>query len=274
MRLKVLLLIAVIIMSTAACVCNRTDSTAPVKTIKSDYTGSVNTKAPGICTNYRQDFVFQYISEHIDRETKSVSELTIIPYYEKELFEDNLCFGVGYDAGMNKDSIIEWDFFEKMVAYFPSPVLRESPNDDYIYAVYESDKHTRVYVFFSQEKSQWFWVDGLTIIMKEKLSYDDFAQLNAGDSIDKVSAIDSIIPLYRKYYFDKLEDKSIVLPKEYRKDMFFSCHLLTDGILKITYDKKGNDKYVIKNILFREDFILPGADGDTCYRIQEGYYKE
>lgn len=48
-----------------------------------------------------------------------------------------------------------------------------------------------------------------------------------------------------------------------------SVHVLTDGILKIEYDRTDDMEYVIKNIVHNEDFILDGLDGQPCYRIHE-----
>lgn len=55
---------------------------------------------------------------------------------------------------------------------------------------------------------------------------------------------------------------------------FSSLHLLSDGILKIDYDRKGED-YIVCDITYGEDFVLEGKYGETCYKIFiEDYVKQ
>ena len=49
-------------------------------------------------------------------------------------------------------------------------------------------------------------------------------------------------------------------------------HLLTDGILKIEYQRDSALGYAITDIIYSEDFGLDGLYGETCYRITVADY--
>lgn len=105
--------------------------------------------------------------------------------------------------------------------------------------------------------------------MKETLSYNDFSEIQVGDSIEKVSKIDSIIPLYN----EKFEKRSeIIYERNKEQGIYFtSMHLLSDGILRIDYDRKDGD-YVVIDITYNKDFVLEGEYRDSCYKIFEADY--
>jgi hypothetical protein len=110
-------------------------------------------------------------------------------------------------------------------------------------------------------------LDGFPVIMQKKLAYQDFADIQTGDNINKVGSIDPVIPQYVEF-FDSSSDAAL---KGYIGIGAgpTSIHLLTDGILKIEYERTGDDDYVITNIVYSEDFVLDGLFGETCYRISE-----
>ena len=141
---------------------------------------------------------------------------------------------------------------------------------DYLYLVYDTDNNTRLYLFFSKKKSLGVLTDGFPIIMKKKLAYKDFSRLQPGHNMRKVEEIDPVIPLYRRV-FDEATDHVLKLNKE-RGIYLTSVHLLTDGILKIEYYRTDDREYIIRNIVYNEDFVLNGLDGQTCYRIHDEDY--
>ena len=141
---------------------------------------------------------------------------------------------------------------------------------DYLYLVYDTDNNTRLYLFFSKKKSLGVLTDGFPIIMKKKLAYKDFSSLQPGHNMRKVEEIDPVIPLYRRV-FDEATDHVLKLNKE-RGIYLTSVHLLTDGILKIEYYRTDDREYIIRNIVYNEDFVLNGLDGQTCYRIHDEDY--
>lgn len=109
-------------------------------------------------------------------------------------------------------------------------------------------------------------LDGFPVIMQKKLEYKDFTYIKKGDSIKIVENIDSIITQYIRH-FDTISDDFL---DGYSKKGAgaTSIHLLTDGILKIVYERTNGD-YVIINIMYSKDFVLEGLDVKTCYKISE-----
>jgi hypothetical protein len=218
--------------------------------------------------------VKEYLRDNLDTETESINELDIIPYYEADILFENMIFWFGEDRGRDYWKSSRIDSFRTIVAYFPNPVIRQSPDKKYIYLVYETDKGTRLFVFFLKEEEP-VYIVGIPLIMKYKLSYKDFENLMVGDFIDKVESIDYIASLYRQQFNLRYHDDIVEYFRKKRGiELLFTVHLLADGILKIEYDRVDEDKYVVKDILFRSDFTLPGIAYETCYRIQEGDYKE
>jgi hypothetical protein len=220
--------------------------------------------------SYSDDFVAQFVSENKINEQENTNDASIPCYNESELiFENQGCFNLGIDAGSNMASGFRTDFLEKTVKMYPGPLVRE--NEDYIYLVYCTDKNSRLFLFYSKEKTNGMILDGYPIIMKEKLSYEDFSEIKVGDSIEKVGNIDSIIPLYIEE-FDLMPEAYYEQNKENGKN-FSSVHLLSDGILKIGYERREGDYYII-DITYEDDFVMDGLDGKTCYKISEADYVE
>jgi len=215
-------------------------------------------------SSYYQEFVAQYIKDH----TAAVNSAINVPvYYEEQLLYSMECFAIGQDAGLRAGTMMRQFLFEIMVTMFPDPVLRDIGN--YIYLCYDTENGTRLYVFYSKEKDKCMFTDGFPVIMKKTLSWKDFAELKPGDLLEKVESIDQIVPLYMPT-FDHFSDENL----EYfdnHENWFQTIHLLTDGILRINYDKIDGE-YVITSIIYREDFILDGLNGQTCYRIYEEDY--
>lgn len=212
---------------------------------------------------YTIDFVEQYIAEKLSDKNNDV-----VPCFkEEDLLYDTGCFALGADAGYYSGaSGFITNLFERVVKIFPNPLIRE--NDDDIITVYDTDNHTRLYLFFSK-KSKGMFTDGFPVVMKEKLSYSDFSQLKLGDNLNMVESIDSIMPLYTRY-FDQATDSVLERNKKVGRYLT-SIHLLSDGILKIEYDKVDGN-YVITNIVYNKDFILDGLNGKTCYKILDEDY--
>ncbi len=209
--------------------------------------------------SYSSDYVKQFVSENL-----SDKDNIIVPCYkENDLLYNTGCFSLGRDAGTNSASGFRTDLFERIVKMFPDPLIREEGN--YIYAVYDTDISTRLFLFFSIEKSGGMFLDGFPVIMKEKLSYSDFAGLKAGDDIKIVEGIDPVVTLYTGS-FDSISD-NVLVERGDKFKFFTTIHLLSDGILKIEYERESVGNYIIKDIIFAEDFALNGANGETNYKI-------
>jgi len=232
------------------------------------YLSDILERQPEPKGGYTLDFLKQYVAENLAEENDAIPDS--IPRYKEEdlFFGTGKIFPLGADAGYSKGFSFTTNFFERIVKMFPEPLVREI--GDYIYLVYDTDNNTRLYLFFSKKKSQGMLTDGYPVIMKKKLAYKDFSQLQPGDNLQNVEQIDPVIPLYRRV-FDEATDHVLKLNKE-MGIYLTSVHLLADGILKIEYDRTDDGEYVITNIVYNEDFILDGLDGQTCYRIHEVDY--
>ena len=215
---------------------------------------------------YSEEFVTQYITEH----TSAPGEAVTVPVYrEEQILYSMECFTIGHDAGRRAHlSGLRSGMFEDMVTMFPDPVVRDI--GEFVYIYYDTENQTRLYVFYSKAKSC-FFTDGFPIIMKKTLSYQDFAALEVGDTVQQVADIDPIGPLHLPV-FDIYSD-DMVKNMEDHTNWYQTIHLLSDGILRINYDKVDGE-YIIISMIYNEDFILDGLDGQTCYRIYDEDYME
>ena len=113
------------------------------------------------------------------------------------------------------------------------------------YTVFESEMGGYLYMFLGyltdtdeiQLKS--------TIYVSHRMSIEEFASLNVGDSIDRVAEIDPVA-----YFVKRNSEISTVSHNTY--------HLCTDGLLEIEYNK--GDDITIKEIKLYEDFIRPNIE--------------
>jgi hypothetical protein len=209
-------------------------------------------------------FVESYISERRTTQSDSIS----IPCFNEEvLLFDTGCYTLGFDAGFHSDFNFRTDLFEQIVQVFPDPVVRQM--SDEIYLIYDTDKQTRLFLYFSITKAKAFFVDGFPIIMKKKLANHDFAELKTGASLDDVEKIDPVMSIYKRQ-FDSISTERIQFIKKQGTPLT-SIHLLTDGIIKIVYDKI-DEKYQITDIIYNDDFILDGLSGKTDYKIFDEDY--
>ncbi len=115
------------------------------------------------------------------------------------------------------------------------------------YTVFESEMGGYLYMFLRHHiESDEIQVKNV-IYVTHRMSIEEFASLNVGDSIDNVAQIDPVA-----YYTKRNLELSTVSRNTY--------HLCTDGLLKIQYDMDSED-ITIKEINLYEDFILPNL---TC----------
>jgi len=227
--------------------------------------GAFEKRPEPVIGEYGSKFVDQYLAERMSK----ADSMAIPCYKQDDLLFENECFALGRDAGSYTESGFKTNLFERLVKMFPDPLVRET--GDNIYVVYDTDGGARLFVFFSREKNNALFTDGYPVVMKAKLSYENFSKLRVGGSLKDVESIDPVMSLYSNK-FDRYTDK--VLERNEKAGMkLTSVHLLSDGILKIEYDRAGGG-YVITNIAYSPDFILDGLNGKTCYKIlDEDYVK-
>ena len=98
--------------------------------------------------------------------------------------------------------------------------------------------------------------------------------LKMGQTIDDVMAIDPTAQ-YVKVLYDRLPNETIKDYNDYFNQPINTVHLLTDGIMKFTYERsgqEGNYVYTITDIEYHSDFKMQGLAGSFDYTIAEVDY--
>lgn len=208
----------------------------------------------------------------IEQSSKRVGEDINIPvYYEEELLlgrfnsmeSGHLCPapGINYshihfaNNGIRRTSGI--------LTAFPNGAWRDIGNANK-YLMYDTEKGTRYYVFFNKD-NEYLSTGGYPLLSCKKLAYSDMRTLNKGQTIDDVIAIDPTAN-YTKILYDPLTDVSIKNNVRYHDQPITTVHLLTDGIMKITYERRGtqgNYVYTITDIEYHSDFKMESIIGDV-----------
>lgn len=168
-------------------------------------------------------------------ESKSFDNIPVYDYNEILHDTQNVGFYLGRDAGSYTGANSRRDFSEAIFTALPTEAIREVPQKGNVYALYDTDIGIRLYLFFSKEKNDYMTLDGFPIIMKKQLRYKDFAEIKVGDKASLVESIDPIISQYVRF-FDTGSDEALKGYTE-RGAGPTSIHLLTDGILKIEYER-------------------------------------
>lgn len=218
------------------------------------------------------DLMEDYVGYVESRESLNAydNSLDSIPLYDHIdlLHSTNDCrFFLGRDSGFySLYPNTRQDLAKVIFSVFPTDAIHETPDKSGAYAIYDTDIGVRLYLFFSKDKNNYATMDGFPVIMQKRLAFEDFENIRTGDSIKLVEEIDPIISQYIQF-FDTGSDEAL---KGYTERGVgpTSIHLLTDGILKIEYQRTDGD-YVITNIVYKADFILDGLNGQTCYQISE-----
>jgi hypothetical protein len=207
--------------------------------------------------DYTKSFVEQYVSENVNAGP--------IPRFREDelLFSNKAAFDIEVDAGMLAPLNFRLDMFYRIVNIWPDPLVRQI--GDTIYLVYDTDKGTRLFLFFSSGDIK---TDGYPIIMENKLSYANFASVRIGEPIENVESVDSVTAIYLRALTEHDQSGSVNRPFDWSP---VSLHLLSDGVLKIVY-RYHDGAFTVSSMVFNQDFTLDGALGKTCYRILDEDY--
>lgn len=229
--------------------------------------------------------VENYLEEIEKNEESKLTKKTDIPIYDyeelilgkrAELEDDEIngyghyiCFFPGIDQGVWKDKNSSVNYFtEVLLAAFPSNAWRDM-GDGRKYLMYDTDKGARLFLFFDDSNNYSYYL-GFPVIMTEKVSYEEMKGLKIGDTIDDVLSIDSSAQCLKesRYY---APDAWI----EYHTSLgcpTTTVHILTDGVMKITYERTGekdNYVYTITDIQYHENFDIECIEGTFNYKIAE-----
>ena len=198
------------------------------------------------------------------------SEKMVVPvYYETDLlFETDGMYYLNRDANFYSGLNSRPNDSSAILAAYPTDALRVR-SDQSSYAVYETDKGIRLYLFFGADELS--TTVGFPIVINKLLSYADFNDIDVGDSIDDIAAIDDVTELYKRTFFDIWQ-----LNYEGAKSLSelghpcATLHYLKDGILKIEYEMQEDQSLVVSKIIFNEEFKLECADGKVVdHKIED-----
>lgn len=223
----------------------------------------------GAITNTVENY-HELIDEN--EEADLTKPLDIPVYYDEEFVLGN-CVELGgygfnpcFNPGFDQDA---WNYpclTSELLAAFPNNAWRDM-GDGRKYLVYDTEKGTRVFFFFN-DTDDCFKYLGFPVIMTNRVSYSQMKGIKLGDTIDDVISIDPSARYVKKsrYY---APDEWIDLYAE-RGCPTTTVHLLTDGVMKITYERTGdksNFKYTITDIRYEEDFTIKCIGGTYNYKI-------
>lgn len=146
----------------------------------------------------------------------------------------------------------------QVIDHFPVSFLRKTDEGCY-YTVNKLDGGGYAYIFFERErdlKTGSYTTDDMTdvyatgcIYAEKRLEKADFNDVRTGDSIERVIAIDHAAFITKQW-----ADWNEALSEE-RTNLLISKHLLTDGLLAITYEYNG-DELVVRDMEFSTDFVF------------------
>ena len=126
-------------------------------------------------------------------------------------------------------------------------------NDNTYYTVYETESGGLLYQFFSNGSNN---IDKprlgyrMSILSIKKLAYSDFGTVKIGSPISEVRAVDpSAENFFHSYELSE------------GRYSYTTIHLMTDGLLKITYEEtEGKDGFIISKVEHYEDYIYPSPN--------------
>ena len=208
---------------------------------------------------------------YIKENEKSLSEQKklVPPVYPEEdlLFDANYIFlarDFGFYDGLNIGSMT----IRPTLAVYPDAAIRER-DEHSSYVMYDTDTGYRLYLQLS-DVNRMFLPVGVAVVVKDKLSHDDFSAIQVGDTIAAVEAIDSTATIMRRFV-DSATGYDPASVELYDADGYpiTTVHYLTDGLLKIEYGQMTeNREPVITNIEFSEDYKMTDALGrEVNYKI-------
>ena len=128
-----------------------------------------------------------------------------------------------------------------------------------LYSVHKIKQGGKLYIFYldlpdsssTADKSaiRWFYV-------QKVLSFQDFAEIQDGSTMDDVKKIDPATQIYENIYNASSVDKTNYSNvAEYLNGFSVSYHYLTDGVLELAY-KNENGKLVVRQKQIIHDFNL------------------
>ncbi len=212
----------------------------------------------------------------IDKSPYSETIVNNIPKYKEEelLFKTNGAFDLGRDAGVYNWLNHKPNSTNIIINLYPTEAIRQK-DDDHLYFMYDTDTGYRLFLFFENDAEReidysGIYLQGYPVLVKDIQSYKDFKNIRIGSSIDEVSKVDPVAGLHKKQ-FTEVWELNYEGAKNGGADKGLSCvtmHYLSDGLLKIEYEMLESGEYVVSNIIYSKDRIIPDIyDKEVDYNI-------
>jgi hypothetical protein len=126
-------------------------------------------------------------------------------------------------------------------------------DERHFYTVYKIKDGGRLFLFFEGNENSLRCTT--TLYSERRLQKSDFDGIKAGDSLDKVIAVDPTAKCLREYFSEE----------EHTSPM--TRHLLTDGALRINYTLL-DGAFFVKDILYGSEFQIGNF---TCKILPQDY---
>ena len=157
--------------------------------------------------------------------------------------------------------------------HFPNAAWRKLENG-YAYAVMDGTDGTRLYARYHYVQTAWdmeWRACGYPIYCKKAVSYSDFADIKVGDTSQRVEEVDPITRYYIRR-FSRYSEENMQVLINFLNNPPCSVHLLTDGILKFTYERTKNKEgylFTITDIEYHDDYIMEAAGVTVDYSVAD-----
>ena len=142
---------------------------------------------------------------------------------------------------------------QEVNAFYPIQYLHRRDKNN-VYAVYKTKEGGMYYMFFWNANGELPWDQDddkigyydliRSAYMTKSLSYADFDGIQVGDPISKVKALEPAV--------DCLEEVNSIVDDG--KRFLSSTHILTDGLLNLSYEAPEGEELRVTNISYIEDF--------------------
>lgn len=194
--------------------------------------------------------------------------LDVPVYYEEEILGNVPCYHLAFDCSHILRMPGEYGngVFQQFYN-FPTDAIRMR-DDGTSYLVYDTETNYRLYVFVADVP----YLMGYPILINKNqiLARDDFKDIQVGDSLEEVAAVDDIMELYKKELYSGYYIPVVFENRKEENNPVASVHYLQDGILRIEYAVTEEGNMVVANIEYFEDYVIPTADGKlTSHKIKD-----
>lgn len=157
-------------------------------------------------------------------------------YDEGEIVNKYLYFKLIPDFNFSGDRPFT---FEDINAEFPAECVRKRNGS--IYAVYKTKQNGLMYMFFDSNMRLYYCAYSI-----KKLDSTSFKNIKAGDSFEKVAAVDPAAKAM----------KNAFEAHKYFNNDFYTIHILTDGIYYVYYQKAEGGEYTVWKGAHYSDYVL------------------